>query len=400
MVTKGDQSATDEVIVTVNNVIADAGEDVTINEGESTTLTARGGDSYLWSNGETTESIMVSPDSTTTYSVIVAKDGCEDIDYIEVVIQMETQTEVIANAGKDVSICHGEKVTLTASGGSTYEWSNGSKTKSITVSPTETKIYSVTVSKGSESDIDEIKVSLNNVIADAGSNVIINEGDSVTLTANGGESYLWSNGETTKSITISPESTKIFSVTAYKDGCEDTASIQVSVNKADKTSNLPAVADAGENITICVGESVILKANGGTSYTWSTGDTNENISVSPKRTTQYALIAERGGTTDTDTVIVTVENCRNIFTKGDLNINFDVFPNPSTGMVSININKFNSELSLVLINLNGSVVFSDKMSFIKEGYSKQIDLSRYAKGVYFIRLFNANRSMVKKILLI
>ncbi len=49
-----------------------------INAGESTTLTASGADSYLWSTGETTASITVSPSQTTKYSVVGTTNGCDD----------------------------------------------------------------------------------------------------------------------------------------------------------------------------------------------------------------------------------------------------------------------------------------------------------------------------------
>ena len=45
--------------------------------GESATLTASGADSYLWSTGETTATITVAPEETTSYSVVGTKDGCE-----------------------------------------------------------------------------------------------------------------------------------------------------------------------------------------------------------------------------------------------------------------------------------------------------------------------------------
>jgi hypothetical protein len=49
-----------------------------IYSGESTTLTAKGADSYLWSTGETTASITVSPTETTKYTVVGTKEGCEN----------------------------------------------------------------------------------------------------------------------------------------------------------------------------------------------------------------------------------------------------------------------------------------------------------------------------------
>ena len=49
----------------------------TITQGESTTLTASGADSYVWSTGETTAYITVSPEETTKYSVVGTTNGCE-----------------------------------------------------------------------------------------------------------------------------------------------------------------------------------------------------------------------------------------------------------------------------------------------------------------------------------
>jgi hypothetical protein len=50
---------------------------VTINQGQSTTLTASGASTYSWSTGATGTSITVSPSSTTTYTVTgTSVDGC------------------------------------------------------------------------------------------------------------------------------------------------------------------------------------------------------------------------------------------------------------------------------------------------------------------------------------
>lgn len=57
--------------------IVDIEGNTTITQGESTTLTANGADSYVWSTGETTPSIIVSPEETTKYSVVGTTNGCE-----------------------------------------------------------------------------------------------------------------------------------------------------------------------------------------------------------------------------------------------------------------------------------------------------------------------------------
>ena len=48
-----------------------------ISQGESTVLIATGADSYVWSTGETTAMITISPDVTTTYTVVGTRNGCE-----------------------------------------------------------------------------------------------------------------------------------------------------------------------------------------------------------------------------------------------------------------------------------------------------------------------------------
>ncbi|MFH1120849.1 MAG: T9SS type A sorting domain-containing protein [Bacteroidota bacterium] len=55
-----------------NGIVADAGNDLTICEGESTTLFATGGQSYQWSDGQAGASINVAPDVTTIYGVTVS----------------------------------------------------------------------------------------------------------------------------------------------------------------------------------------------------------------------------------------------------------------------------------------------------------------------------------------
>ena len=119
---------------------------------------------------------------------------------------------------------------MTAGGGSSYSWNTGETTKSITVSPSETTTYTVTVSEGSSSDSDTVTITVSSVTANAGSDMTIYEGASVTLTASGGDSYVWNTGVTTQSITVTPTATTIYTVIAKQGDCEDTDTVQVIVN--------------------------------------------------------------------------------------------------------------------------------------------------------------------------
>ena len=112
---------------------AAAGLDRTICAGESVTLTASGGTSYSWSNNVLNAQNTVSPTETTTYTVTVTdENNCSATDDVQVTVNPLPIAEIVTNDA-DNTICEGEEITLTASGGGTYEWNNNlGTTASIT----------------------------------------------------------------------------------------------------------------------------------------------------------------------------------------------------------------------------------------------------------------------------
>jgi gliding motility-associated-like protein len=105
------------------------------------------GASYAWSNGATTQTIVVYPTSQQTYSVTVDSMTCKGTSSLTVDIYGSSPNIT----GPD-SICPGDIVTLIASGGATYSWSNGATTASITISPTMDSNYYVIITTGTCSD--------------------------------------------------------------------------------------------------------------------------------------------------------------------------------------------------------------------------------------------------------
>ncbi|MEZ4888155.1 MAG: PKD domain-containing protein [Chitinophagales bacterium] len=116
--------------------------DLQICQGESTTLTASGGGSYLWNTGSNNAAINVSPTQNTSYSVVVTDaNGCTDSQQVSV----NVNAAPTANIAGNLDICENESTTLTASGGGSYLWNTGSNNAAITVSPTQNTSYSVIV---------------------------------------------------------------------------------------------------------------------------------------------------------------------------------------------------------------------------------------------------------------
>jgi len=88
---------------------ASAGGTATICNGSSTTLTASGGGTYLWSNSATTAAITVSPSSTTNFTVSVTLSGCTSTASATVTVVAAPST---ANAGSDQLNVAGTSATL------------------------------------------------------------------------------------------------------------------------------------------------------------------------------------------------------------------------------------------------------------------------------------------------
>ena len=189
----------------------------------------------------------------------------------------------LSNVGVSASItangpttfCAGGSVTLTASAGNSYAWSNGASTQSISVNTSGNYSVTVTNANGCNSNASQgVTVnSLPTVSISADGATTFCAGGSVNLTASAGSSYAWSNGATTQSISVN--ATGNYSVTVTNaNGCSANASQGVTVNA------LPSVSVSADGATtFCAGGSVTLSASAGSSYAWSNGATTQSTSV-------------------------------------------------------------------------------------------------------------------------
>ena len=297
------------VIVQINNS-AEVTTDMSLCIGESSELVANGGMGYLWSTEENTSSITVSPLVSTTYTVTVTDaNGCTDIAEVDVTVNELPIAEI---TGPD-QLCLSESIDLQATGGNTYLWSNGQNTNMISVSPTSNIDYSVTVTDANGCTA----IALHSVMVNENTTAVlipdqeVCTGSSVLLIASGGTSYLWSTGDTAASITVAPVVTSTYSVTVTdENGCIAIDTVEVLVHE------LPE-ADAGNDRSVCLNETIVLSASGGMSYLWSTEENTSSITVSPLVTTTYIVtVTDQNGCTDSDDLLVTVNPLPDPFVIG------------------------------------------------------------------------------------
>lgn len=119
----------------------------TFCQGGNVRLTSSPATSYLWSTGDTTRSINVNRSGN--YRVIITNpSGCTAVSAITTVTVNALPDATITASGATSDVCPGKTVTLTASAGTSYLWSNGATTQSIVVSAAGNYIVTVTNENG------------------------------------------------------------------------------------------------------------------------------------------------------------------------------------------------------------------------------------------------------------
>ena len=244
--------------------VVNLGNDSSLCSGHAINLdaTVNGATSYLWSNSATTATVSIN--TTGTYWVAVTNACGNGRD----TIQINPGLAPVVNLGSDTAICVAQVLLLDAGNGSTWQWSNGAHTQTVSVSP---GMYGVTVTNGAGcSGSDSIQINALQ-LADSlfiqpalcsqsnGSIEVIMQSGTAPFT------YNWTNGASSSSISGLNSGT-------YHVTVNDAAGCVANINAVVGTSH--SIGIAAPDTIICRGDTAhICAPTGFQTYLWNTGDT-------------------------------------------------------------------------------------------------------------------------------
>ena len=263
---------------------------------------------------------MASPIDTTTYTFMATSpEGCTY--YTDVTVQVRPDSVPAIVISEDTTICTNDNFQIFVSGGDDdfgYMWDNSSpglscyNCKNPIATPSEDMTYTVTVTNFSGcSSVDSVRISLQDEFQTfAGPDRTICEGDTIHLQTQIGNNPIWLNPDELSCTfcpdpVAMPDTSITYLVRVTTDfGCDIFDSINVKVlTEMD--------IDAGDNIGICEGQTVMLMGFGDGIPTWSPTSTLTDTSgfnpiASPTVPTMYYLSVENGDCILTDSVFVDI----------------------------------------------------------------------------------------------
>lgn len=214
--------------------------------GQTSTLVASGANTYTWNTGPTSPTLVVTPTTTTTYSVTGTNTfGCSQTKTVSVTVSAYPTLTATCNTGL---ICPGINYTLTASGASTYTWTSGPISPTFVVSPTVTTTYSVAGTNTAGCTSTQT-VTLNYytppTIVTTTSNSLICIGQTATIVATNTSvptTYTWNTGVISPTLIVTPTVTTTYSVSSnIPGGCTVSTTLSIIVSPCTSVENYSTI---------------------------------------------------------------------------------------------------------------------------------------------------------------
>jgi PKD repeat protein len=279
------------VIVNALPVILTNGT-VSVCLGDSAQLIATGAGptgQYSWSpptglSSTTGDVVMGSPATSTTYTVTgTDANGCSNTATASITVN---PLPLVATPPAP-AYCVGDSVTVCLTGANSYHWdtqtgiiwANGPDSSCVTINTTTTTTYTIVGSslEGCTASL-TLTVTVNPLpvaIISPDGPLTFCAGEDVILTGmpNAMTSYTWSDNQITQSITVNSNATVTVAV-VDSNGCADVSDpVTVTVNP----NPVPFITPPDP--AVCANNTIVITANGGISWAWSTQQLTQSITV-------------------------------------------------------------------------------------------------------------------------
>jgi len=380
-----------------------AGGPTTFCAGGNVSLSTGTFTAYAWSSGGgTAQNTTISIGGNVTVTVTDAN-GCQGTSAPTSITVNPLPSMPTISAGGPTSFCTGGSVVLTSNQTSGNVWSTTETTQAITVSTSGN--YTVTYTDGNGCSATSNATTVNVSSSPAPTvqitgNITLCQGDMVTLTSSPADTYLWSNGATTQSITVGTAG--LYNVTVTNsDACNGTG------QSSDVTVVVNPVPTAAGAIGSQTGATVVFTntSTGATSYTWNFGDLSSSSAVAP--THIYAangnytvtLIATNGSCSDTTTINVTVavgiDEINNIS-------GVNLFPNPANDIATVTIALTESaKVSVNIFDVTGKLINTVYNGQMNAGSNNvTIETADMPSGIYFTTINSGKYSKTLKLVVV
>jgi gliding motility-associated-like protein len=356
----------DDVLVTVNMLPnVNAGTDQTLCDGSLVALSGNGATTYTWNNGVSNGVPFSQPVGNITYTLTgTDANGCVNTDDVQVTV-VANPIPVITGPTQYCSL--NPPFLSTVASYASYSWSTGVSTSTATVTEGDNPITvtvttiqgcsgvstqhivqeqpafqtsgSITICAGQSAMIhgvsqteagdytgnfqtalgcDSVSVITLNVNplppVFAGNDIVVCQGNGIVLNATGANSYTWTGG-VSNNVQFTPSVGAItYTVTGTStNGCVNTDQVVVTVNA------LPIV-NAGNDQSVCAGQSAVLTATGANNYVWSNGVTNGGAFM-PSQTATYTVTGtDANGCVNSDNLTIVVNPVPTVFAGNNLTV--------------------------------------------------------------------------------
>lgn len=250
------------------------------------------GNSVLWNTGASSHQLTVT--NTGTYSATVSTpDGCISQDTVTISLD-----PLPVDALQDMNPCAGSPPVLNAgNAGSTFAWTGGDTTQTITATTNGTYSVTITTPQHCTATFDATVTFTPLPTVDLGPDLALCGQPSHVIDAgNPGNNVQWNTGSNAHQITIS--TTGYYSAVATtSNGCSGQDSVYISMD--------PMPVNQLADITTCVDAPPVLNAgNAGSDFLWNTGDTTQTLEVAATGTYSVTITTAQNCSATYDAEVV------------------------------------------------------------------------------------------------